>query len=539
MNKKLNLLGVRKLNLLKEAVEDKKIINYQWVNSQLANAGYPTKNQNGNFQIGCKDPLLSIMVTYNNSNNKVINEVEIQTLKQFPFIKQQTITLKGNQLTTQNLKNAVLSIIPSSETLKEDIEEVPNQSMNNLNQFYEIKKYFEDNFKVKEDITSDDSALMWELTLTRYLIRVVIKDNVKPYYEPQFKQKGGLSKFEFDNLENLMNSLAKNLGVKDLTSQLYTDADTEQEEENGEKETPFNRNANLSKEEQSLRAQLSDEVNKILNSMNEDFDNKNINIWNLAYSKCKNDKEKEALIKLFMNKKMNIKSEYIDRNMLGLEKWIDDRGFDIKKNLALRFIDIYSSLYPNDEIPTGSLMVLIDLLNRKLIREENVQSNFLFDKSSILYVKNIYNNLNENYKNLVDIFKMYEKVYNSNPLTPQKQQILLDNFKFLNPQIVKSPSDLAYAMCIDNDRLRDMNTIETLFSVITDKTRNDIQDEVEEQSSVKDVVKDLQRDNKLDTLPFIDKRTARLVQDAINTALAKNRQARIDFENELKNSVGK
>ena len=137
MNRQLNLLGVRKLRLI-EANETNKVINYQWVNDQLYRAGFPTKNVNGNFQICCKDPLLEILVTYDNSDNKVINEIMIQTLKQFPLIKQQTITLKGNQLTTQNLKNAVLSLIPSSETLQEDLEELPNQSMNNLNQFYNI-----------------------------------------------------------------------------------------------------------------------------------------------------------------------------------------------------------------------------------------------------------------------------------------------------------------------------------------------------------------------------------------------------------------
>ena len=75
MEKKLNLLGVRKLKLV-EAVtnEDGKVINYQWVNEQLNKAGFPTKNINGNFQIGCKDPLLSILVTYDNSNNQYVFE---------------------------------------------------------------------------------------------------------------------------------------------------------------------------------------------------------------------------------------------------------------------------------------------------------------------------------------------------------------------------------------------------------------------------------------------------------------------------------
>lgn len=539
MEKKLNLLGVRKLKLV-EAVtnEDGKVINYQWVNEQLNKAGFPTKNINGNFQIGCKDPLLSILVTYDNSNNKVINEVEIQTLKQFPLIKQQTITLSGSQITAQKLKDTVLSLVPSSETLQEDISELPNQSMNNLNQFYDMKKYFEDTFKIKEDIISDDSGLLWELTYTKYLIRVVLDKGDKPYYEAHLKQKGANNngKYMFNTLEDLMASVAKNLGVQDLTSKLYTDKEVEQEVQTEEDTRVFNRNANLTKEEEALRSQLSKEVQDILSSINEDYDRTNINVWNLAYSKCKSDKEKDILIQLFMNKKMNVKAEYIEKNFVGLRQWVNQRGFDIDKNLGLKFIDKYTELYPNQEIPSGSLIVLIELSNRNMLTTENPV--LLNDTRSILYEKNIYNKLPDGYGDLIDILKMYYEVYNSNPnsMTQEKASQLINNFKFITEDIVKKPQELAYVMCIDNGNLRPDNTIETIFSIITEKTRNDIQDK-EETVSLDKIIKDWNRDKKLDSLPETDARTLRLVQSVLNNTFNGNEKAKQDFTNNL-NKVG-
>lgn len=546
MEKKLNLLGVKKLNLLKEAIEDK-IINYQWVNEQLNKAGFPTKNINGNFQISCNKPLLSIIVTYDNSDNKVINEVEIQTEKQFPLIKQQTIKLSGNQLTTQNLKKTVMQLIPSALTLQEaeELDNIPNQSMNNLNQFYEIKKYFESNFNIKEDIVSDDSGLIWELTSKRYIIRVVLNKGNKPYYEPKFKSKQGTNKFEFNKLEDLFKSLEKNLGINDLTSQLYTttaDDDLNQtnntEDINNTDNRVFNRNANLNKEEQALRSKLSKEVLDTLNSVNEDYDRKNINIWNLAYSKCKNDKEKDILIQLFMNKKMNIKAEYIERNFVGLRKWVDQKGFDINKNLALKFIDKYSSLYPNEEIPSGSLIILIDLANHKIIDETNPV--LINDKQSILYVKDIYNNLNNNYENVIDSIKMYYDVYTLGPTIMTQNKINeLKQFKFIPESDMKNTMKLAYIMCIDdNEHLRDINTIETIYSIITDKSRRDIQDNNDDEVDIKKIQRDWRQDKKLDSLPSANKKTLRLIQNSVNDVFNNNPQARKDFENSLNQLTG-
>lgn len=562
MERQLNLLGFKRLRLI-EANENK-ILNVQWINEQLTKAGFKPSITNSIINIGYEGILIEITIKCN--NNQVVSSIEIEPKKQFPLIDFKTIELTGNQLTTQNVKNTILSLIPSSETLKEDIEDIPNQSVNNLNIFADMKKYFTDNFIVNEQLASDSKITVWDLSLRpkKYLIKAYLQTKDKPYYQPLFNKDK--KQFKFNSVEALMKSIAKNLGINDLTSQLYTEAEqqdfkavtdeltdeernqdkvnqntnTEQNEEEQEveqqQERTFNRDINLNKEELELRKQLSKEVLDILHSVNEDYDRTNINVWNLAYSKCKNDKEKDILIQLFLNKKMNVKAEYIDRNFLGLRQWVDQRGFDINKNLGLRFIDNYTSLYPNKEVPSGSLTVLIDLSNRHIISEQPGTNNILFDKQSLLYVTDLYTNLRENYGNVIDIITMYHKVYQYEPdkLTQEKVTQLTNNFKFITKKIATTPMDLAYVMCVnDNDKIRPIVTIETIFSIITDQTRSDIQNITDYKTNVKGVLKDIRQDNKLDSLPDADVKTIRLVQNSLNNVFKDNKEALKDFVRDL------
>lgn len=534
MEKKLNLLGARKLKLVEA---EQTSINEKWLQQQLQQNDFElVKDKNKNiYKIYYYKIILRLFFTYDNKEGTVFNQVMIENTNKFPLIKQTTETLTGLDLTTDNLKNKINLMIPSSKTIKEDLEELPTQSIQNIQQWEKVKKYLEKTFKLEETGTKDDTGIEYNLTNYKKPVANISVETLE----------WGISnkKFKFNDIKSLFNSVAKNLGIKDLTSQILDnnslnnqeDTDNEEEVEDVEHNN-FNRNSALDDEYKKLRAQLSDEVKQVLSSINEDYDNKNINIWELAYNKCKTNKEKDILIKAFMNRKMNISAEQIDRNTLGLRQWVNERGFDIHKNLALRFIEQYNKRHPGEEIPSGSLIVLGDITNKKLISEENI--NLLTDQNSILYQPDIYKNIQQNYKNLIDILIMYEDIYNSFPISkPDRINSLLNQFKFLTEEDIRSPQMLAAKVCMDGDKLRDKTTIETAYSILTGKNYTRAVDDYDDTIGVEDIIKDIDYDKKIDNLYKANQKTLKLVSNGLNKTFKENPKALGDFKKNLSDMI--
>lgn len=543
--------NIKQLKLVEDITRGRKF-NEDWVRQQLVNNGFDLKSSEKEQQIICLKPVISMLATYTNDNEKLLNVVTLNKLIDFPYTKNE-IELKGDDLNGDSVKEAILELIPSNKTLTEEEEIViPSQSMDNLIQFENVISSLKDYFSVKID-SKDDSGATYILTLKKTcpLFKVRINDNAKVFEMKVFNQ--GRNYKQYESLEKIFEIIEKNLGIGDLTSQLIIQTNDTQEQEPqqdnqeqnsqetdnivDEQETnkkPFIPRADLLDEASRLRGELSDEVLAVLRRANEDYDPNNIGVWELAYKKCKDDEERDNLIQLFLNKKMNMSGKQVERNFVGLREWVNGRGFNIDKNLALRFIDNYSDKYPNQEIPSGVCSLLVDLANRKIISDtNNIGANILNDTDSILYYPKVYNNLNSTYNDVLDIINIYNKIYNTD-FNKFKNNIskVTSTFNFLNPSALNSSQELAKEVCMGGDKLRDKDEVQTIYEMLTGKAYERDKDTTEVQDAQK-IINDYKKDNKIDNLDKADTKTLRLVQDAINTTLNDNKEAETTFMNSL------
>ena len=537
MNRKLNLIGIKQLRLIEELLDE---INIPWLTEQLASKGFTLKTTNKVLKIYYEEEIISIIATYTNDN---LNTVKFNKLYNFPLTSKE-VNKTGRELDGEGVIDAINQLIPSQISLKEDDDiKLPNNTIDNQIQFSNIMETLKNYFKVTSEVMRDKTGVAYKLSqMKNELFNINIETLKMKVFNGKYKQ--------YDSLETIMKIIEKNLGIEDLHSQIIKKADkeiepveptkdknikdTEEEKEINEPQNNFNRNIKLDNEAKELLHQLPQEVQQILTKKTEDYDRTNINVWNLALKKCKSDKEKDTLIELFLNKKMNIAKSRIERNFLGLREWCTQRGFDIDKNLALYFIDKFDEKYPEKEIPSGSIILLTDLSNRKIIQSDALK--ILQDKNSLLYEQALYEDLKNNYNDILDIVSMYYRIYNMSPITNQKKiDKLTSDFKFLTPELLGSPQSLAKAMCMNGSKLRDKDEVEIIYEALTDNTYKRDRDETADKD-ITEIIRDYREDKKLDNLERANIRTLNLVQDAVNATFKDNPKAANDFLNNLQKS---
>ena len=387
--------------------------------------------------------------------------------------------------------------------------------MDNLTQFENMISYLKKTFNIKID-TKDDTGITYILTLTKPLFKIKIEDNMlgmKVYNQPRFKQ--------YDSLETIFNIIAKNLGIDDLTSQLWIEDENQQQEQNQEEQEnqeiekeKFERNDSLSNEEKALRNQLSQEVQQILNSKNEALDTKNLSTWSMAYSKCKDLKEKDAFIELFFNKKVNVPANIIKNNITALTSIFDNRGFDANKNPSIKFVDNWNTKVGKEMNP-GVIMVLIGLINNKSLTSGNDE---LIYTDSLLYEPNIYDNVKVNYNNILDSLTIYIKIYKMGRVPEDTVKQMSEDYDFITE--TKSPQELAEQIVYDksSNQLRNIDEIKYLYGQLTGEEYQS-SDNTLDKKNISDLKRAIENKN-IPEVTTLDKDAGKALTQAINKVIS-------------------
>lgn len=527
MIKTLNLVGIKTLKLV-EGVENTQAqaINYVWLSQQFSANGFNIERNEDKHTIVVKYPnkIVEVFATYGNNNNTLFYDIRLENTSKFPKIKQRTEQLIGNQLNSKAMMDIINSMIPSKVTLTE--ETIPSMSMNNANQFIEVMQQLKSKkiFDIKETL-NDDSGICYDLSVKK-LLTIDINNLIIYDY------KSGKITNTFNDLQSLMTFIGGNLGINDLTSQLYTDQpqqqddtqtntqdDTQNQEQQEQQDDTQQQKSYEIKRTPALDNEYNELVNKLskrddnlkswLNLLNEDWDPRNVGDWEQKYRSYSSEEDKMDFIKIFINKKMGIESDVIGDNMRGLKTWVDERGFDLKKNLGLRFINNWNKIKGNKEIPTLALDELIYLANKNVIA--STKPDLIDNPESILY-ENIYDST-IGYDRLTQIVQMYNAIYNAD-LDPAVIEDLKENYSFIT---ANDPKQIAKQVVWDGNKLRDYDIIKSIYQTLLGDNAQDF-NQVSPKNNLKKLIRAVEN-KKLDQVNTYDKESSDILTRALNNSL--------------------
>lgn len=544
MIKTLNLVGKRQLKLI-EDVENSQVqnINYVWLFQQFNSQGFTAERDDSKNAIVVKydKKILEVIASYGNNNKSLFFEIKLQNTNKFPKVKVATETLQGNQLTSKDLLIKINQLIPSKVSLNE--ASLPNVSMNNAMQLGQVMNTLKKLFKVTE-AQNDDSGIVYALQVKKLLTLRLSDLTITDYNNAKVGT--------YNDLTSLMSFVAESLGISDLTSQLFTEnpqedeiqqdeqsqentQDNQEEQQQDETQQPksynFERTSALDKEYNELVNALEKSTHTtkaFLNALNEEYDPRHIGDWDQYYRTLGSEEDKMNLIKLFVNKKMNILADkVIGDNMRGLKSWVDQRGFDLNRNLGLQFVNNWQRTNGDKTIPTTALAELIYLSNDRVIQSN--KKDLIDDPDSILY-NDIYDT-SLGYERLTNIIEMYDSISKSS-LDEGKIEEIKEMYSFIT---ANDPKSIAKQVVWDGSKLRDFDIITSLYQSLLGDEAQDF-NKVSTKSDLNKLLKAIDNKN-LDQVNTYDKESSNVITQAVNKSMQGDRQFYNTLSKEVQNIV--